>query len=105
MRIEFTAKTNRKVCMINNATFVLAGGGTITIDREDTEYSINKGILRMTWRNCYIWEINGVNIFSEPVFPNDDIEKLMKGARFLKFNLEDDAGPDYKVTNVGSLIC
>lgn len=104
MRIEFTAKTNRKICMINTATFALASGGTVTIDRDCTEWSVEKGILSMTWRDCYLWEINGVNIFDEPFYPNEDIAELMKGAKFLKFDLEDDAGSDYKVTNVTAVI-
>ena len=55
MKLEFRAKTNKPYVMINAAVFHLKTGGTITIDRDATEYDIEDGKLSMTWRGIYIW--------------------------------------------------
>lgn len=100
MRIEFLAKTNKDYLMVNVARFELAGGGTLTIDRDETEYTIEDGNLSMLWRDCYIWEINGVSLEECLVINNDAFEELMDGAKLIELELEDDADDDYEVTDI-----
>lgn len=99
MRIEFTAETNGAP-MINTAVFHLVKGGTLTIDRDTTEYSIVGNKLTMTWSGIYIWEING-----EPFYLIPDEEQALRitgllNGSWLEFTLEDDAGKDYFVRNI-----
>lgn len=100
MNIEFTAKTNKSYCMINTVTFRLPEGTTLTIDREITDYSIEDGELSMVWEHCYIWEINGVNIFDREFPLNSDAASLLETAELICVDLEDDADPDYYVRDI-----
>lgn len=99
MKLEFTAKTNKTYVMINTAVFHLKTGGTITIDRNTTEYDIEDGKLSMTWRDIYIWEINGENVCNEPIYPSENLIRLLEGAK-VELILEDDADHDYEVESV-----
>ena len=99
MKLEFAAKTNKPYAMINAAVFRLKTGGTITVDRDTTEYDIEDGKLSMTWRNIYIWEINGENICDEPIYPSENLIPLLEGAK-VELILEDDADCNYEVKNV-----
>lgn len=100
MNISFVAKTNKDYCMVNTAIFHLKQGGTITVDRGRTEYSITNGILSMEWISCYIWAINGEKVFSEEVSVlSDNFAHLLEDA-WVKFELEDDADDDYSVTDI-----
>ena len=63
MRLEIYGKTNHDYCMVNTAIFHLKDGGTITIDRDETEYDVcpidgGEYNLSMLWRGCYLWAIN-----------------------------------------------
>ena len=100
MQLTFTAKTNKDYVMINTAEFRLKDGTLLTIDRDETRYSIENGILQMEWTGCYLWEINSINIFNEPAYLNEDSIKLFEAAELFKLNLEDDADSDYEVTDV-----
>ena len=97
MRISFRCKTNKDYVMINTATFALAGGGTVTIDRNETSYSISDGILDMEWRDCYLWRINDVNVNEQCALFDGDADGLLDGAELIELELEDDADEDYEV--------
>lgn len=101
MRIEFTAKTNKDYLMVNEAIFHLKTGGTLTLDRESTEYTIEDGNLSMEWFNIYLWAINDIAIFiNEPTaFVNESIANLLEGS-WVELILEDDADEDYAIWNV-----
>jgi hypothetical protein len=100
MNIDFTAKTNRPYCLINTAKFKLKNGSIITLDRKETEWSINNDCLSMTWKNVYIWEIDGCNIFDFEVPVNNELCALLNDANLLELEIEDDADSDYSVTEV-----
>jgi len=107
MDIEFTCTTNRDICMINTADFCLSNGTSITIDRDNTEWSIEGNTLSMTFKNCYLWGINGFNIFdgSSLVYLTDygteEFRKLVEDSTVF-LELEDDAPyDDYKVEVTG----
>lgn len=100
MVIEFRAKTNKEYCMVNTATFHLGDGGTVTIDRCCTSYSIVGHDLSMTWSDCYLWEINGIQVMGKEFTDlSDDFPRLLEGA-WIELALEDDADEDYEVTNI-----
>lgn len=104
MRVYFECKTNKPYMMINTATFHLADGGTITLDRQETEFSVTDDRLEMLWKGVYFWAINERNIFSSSgFFPDvddytlDELKKLFRSAK-VELNLEDDApDEDYEV--------
>lgn len=105
MRIEFTGTTNKDYVMINTAKFKLKSGSVITVDRGETDWSIDNGRLEMEWLGCYIWAIDDMNIFDQedeyghPVntyYAMTEFKKLVEGAE-LKLELEDDADEDYEV--------
>jgi hypothetical protein len=105
MRIEFNAKSNWDECRINKAYFKTVDGSIIGVDRVETDYNINDNDLSMEWINCYIWEVNGCMPFNSEedaltVFNEYRMQQLLKGAKFLYFELEDDAPENYSVTDV-----
>jgi hypothetical protein len=100
MQINFKAKTNKDYCRINTATFTLRDGGTVTVDRDETEYTIEDGVLSMTWNNVYLWKIDGVNIVDESPYLNDHFADFFSTATSVELELEDDADEDYSVTDV-----
>ena len=114
MAIEFTCKTNMNCCYINTAIFHLKNGGTITVDRCQTEFSVGNGELDMEWLNCYVWEVNDVEVAeAETDIPltNGWID-LINDADSVEFFLEEDSGifeeigekpEDYRVECVGWL--
>lgn len=100
MVIEFNGKINKPYMMVNTATFKLAGGGSIVIDRDSTEFTIEDGKIDMLWRNCYIWCINDVCL-EEPYYPdNNAFIELMNGAELVELYLEDEADEDYEITDI-----
>ena len=99
MDISFNARTNKDYMMINTAIFHLKDGGTITIDRDETFYTLENNVLDMTWHNVYIWEINGYNVFETLAYPTEDLVDLLDGA-WVELVLEDDADTDYTVTDI-----
>ncbi len=102
MRLEIYAKTNHDYCYINTAVFHLKNGGTLTLDRKETEYSVEDGRLTMLWRGVYIWAFNGENFaLSGEVEPDTEaLVNLLTGAR-IEIELEDDTpDSDYQITDV-----
>ena len=100
MRISFKCKTNRDYVAINTAKFILSTGSTITIDRDTTEWDIDKNTreLTMVWKHCYLWAIDGNNIFTEGAYITDgaNFEDLVADARVMLL-VEEDADDDYEV--------
>ena len=100
MRLYLLCETNAKLAMVNTATFKLANGDTVVIDRDVTEYGFtyytgaSEGyFLDMTWKNCYIW--NGDYPFYG-IEAND-----FEGAELVSLDVEDDAPKDYKIKVIG----
>jgi len=99
IRIAFKCRTNLNICMINTAKFILPNGTVLTVDRTDTEYTAENGLLNMTWKNCYLWAINDCCIFGDYLAYLDmprDMNDLLKGTK-VEFEIEDDAPLNYKV--------
>ena len=99
MRITFNCKTNKDYVAINAVKFVLPIGMTITIDRTNTEWDIEGSNLSMTWHGCYLWAINGNNIFTDETYITDSsgFEDLVADSKVV-FELEDDIEDrDYEV--------
>lgn len=103
MRIEFKAKTNKDYVMINTLQVQLYSGSYLTLDRHATEYVIEepdeKGerSLDMEWIDCYLWEIDEVNLCDEEFPLAEGFEKVFHGAKLVDLELEDDADEDYSV--------
>lgn len=99
MRMSFVCNTNKDYVMINTVKVTLASGSILTIDRKETEYSIDGDKLNMVWNDCYLWAIDDQHIFEDDGawFHNqEDIQQLFKGAS-IEFELEDDADENYRV--------
>lgn len=101
MRISFRCSTNRNYVAINTVKFVLPTGSTITVDRDETEFDINGSELTMTWKHCYLWAIDGNNIFTEGAYITDGagFEDLVANSKVI-FELEEDCedcAEDYEV--------
>lgn len=105
LNIQFV--TNKKVCAINVAEFVLKNGTKLTIDRKRTEYRIvqdkesGEYHVNMDWFECYIWAINDYHIFGTEeaqLFDLDEVNKMFQES-FMKIVPEDDV-PDYDVYDV-----
>ena len=98
MRIEFKGTTNKDYVMVNTAKFRLKNGSVITIDRDETEYTVEDGKIDMLWRGCYLWAIDDFNITGDDAYITDAKEfmALVNDAK-LELELEDDADEDYWV--------
>lgn len=101
MRITFKCETTKDYCAINTVKFILPTGMSITVDRTRTEYEIDKvtGDMTMTWYGCYLWAINGNNIFTDETYITDSsgFEDLVADSKVV-FELEDDIeDEDYEV--------
>ena len=97
--------------MINTLMFTLKNGTTITVDRDETEFTNEPTDdprkdrnLTMDWNDCYLWAINEHNVFgSKGYHIYDDygigeFKTLVREAD-VQFELEDDApDQDYWVT-------
>ena len=97
MRISFRCLTNRDYVAINTVKFILPTGSTITVDRDSTEWDIDKSTseLTMVWKHCYIWAIDGNNIFTEGAYITDgaNFEDLVADSKVV-FELEEDDDSD-----------
>ena len=112
MRIEFNCKTNKDYVMINTAIFHLKDGGELTIDRDETEWSINEdGTMSMLFNGIYFWALNDCDIFTDEkgygYYPSneniDDVKRLLSAA-IVEFELEDDADADYEVECIDYIV-
>ena len=105
MRLYFVCKTNKNYVRINTVKFTLRNGTVLTIDRDETRFSIENGELLMEWRDCYIWKIGDcfMDLVVNPHLANNavkEIKALLSGAT-AEFEIEDDAHVDYNVEIIG----
>lgn len=103
MRIQFTGITNKDYCRVNVAKFHLKDGGTITIDRNETCFTIENRQLTMEWSGIYIWDVNEWNIFDQIIEPSENLIFLLKGS-WVELELDSDADLDYEITNIRWII-
>lgn len=102
MNINFKCETNKDYVAINTLKVTLKDGGVLYIDRDTTEYDIEGTTLNMTWNNCYLWTLNGQNIFGEEGYhitedtSIKEFKTLLKGANY-EFFLDEDMDEDYIV--------
>lgn len=99
MDIKFECYTTSKEIYINIAEFHLADGTVITIDRDSTNTEIDNHKATITWENCYLWALNGRNIFEDNTYIDDDyniseFKELVKNA-YVELIKEDDFPSDY----------
>lgn len=99
MILNITGKTNKNYVMINTAKLTLPDGNVLTIDRDETDYSIEDGNICMNWDSCYLWAVNDIDMFMVNAYLDGDNEELISilNQGKLKLELEDDADSDYKV--------
>lgn len=92
MRIEFECKTNKPYVMINTLQ-CRTDKGMLTIDRDETEYTIeDDGTMSMTWNGCYLWDGEDIHYLSKC-----KAKELVQAIQSVEFELEDDADDDYTV--------
>lgn len=89
--IAFEGTTNKDYLMVNTAKFRYPNGREVTIDRNETYYTIENGKLSMEWRACYFWDENGA------VFLTDKDYDELENAELIELELEEDADADYVV--------
>ena len=99
--LVFRGKVNKDFLWVNEATFQMVYGGTVTVDRTDTEYDIDEnGNFVMRWINPYLTRVNGIH-FCDYASLNEDFfrEELVndEGVEGVTLEVEEDAGADYKV--------
>ena len=99
MILNITGKTNKDYVMINTAKLTLPDGNVLTIDRDNTEYSIEDGNICMNWDYCYLWAVNDIDMFMVNAYLDGDNKELISilNQGKLELELEDDADPDYVV--------
>lgn len=104
MKLRFEIKVNHDYIRINTLKVILKDGGVLYLDREQTNYmKTTANEYTMYWDNCYLWTLNGRNIFGQEGtqitddYSIDEFEKLIEGAKFEFFLEEDDVDEDYKV--------
>jgi hypothetical protein len=101
MIIYFECSTNGTDVRINTLKIKLKGGSVLTIDRDWTEFNIENGKLTMTWRDCYLWALDGWNIFGEgyrlDYYSIEELKNMIEYGYF-EFEIEDSADEDYYVT-------
>ncbi len=109
MNIIFECKTNmpKEPVMINTVTFYLKNGSYITVDRDETEVDVDRdGTFDMTWKGCYLWNINDCNIFGDNGYHINDADaieefkSLVGNVITAEFEVEDDAAFGYMVEPV-----
>ena len=98
MRVSFKAKVtetdNCKGIWLNTIRVKLRNGEIVTLDRNETEFSINGHDADIEFCNVYSWDSGtdeenyaNYNLFAEDFF----------GAKLLDWEVEDDADDDYKL--------
>jgi hypothetical protein len=103
MRIYFTCKTNKECMAINSLVFTLPNGVTVKVDRDETDFDFEGNVLTMVWKSCYLWSVDDCNIFGfegkhiSGSYELSEFKRFIQGATY-DFELEEDAGEDYKVT-------
>lgn len=90
MKIEFLCDTNYPdYVYINGVIFLLTDGREVFIDRKETDWGINYyNKVEVDFLECYIWDGENEIEVSEEEF---------EGARFVRFEIEDDAPDDYYI--------
>lgn len=116
MWISFTCTTNKPYTMINTLVFTLKKGTTITVDRNETDFTNEPADeprkdreLTMDWSDCYLWAINEKCVFGPEgchIYDDGAIEEfkaLVRGAD-ARFELEDDAPDEDCWVTIESLV-
>lgn len=103
MTLKFTCTTNKDYVRINTLKITKPHGAKLTVDRKYTSADFHDGKLYMIWDDCYLWALDGWNIFGDngyeicDVYSVKEFKRLIQNAG-LDFELEDDADEDYFVT-------
>lgn len=75
---------------VNAAIVELADGRTVTVDRDETEFTVDNGNVSMQWNNCYIWDGEQAEY--------NITEEMFEGARVKEIEVEDDADEEYDIS-------
>lgn len=90
MQIRLKGKTTATEItgpIINTITVETAAGEVLTLDRHYTEYVVSGGVVDIVWKGVYIWDGK---------VENEDIpEGLLKGARIIRYEIDDAADDEY----------
>ena len=95
MKIEFTATYENKIVeenplYLNTITVKRNDGKIVTIDRDETNYTIKNGIIDILFRGIYEWKDN------KEIYPKNEDTKLYNNALLVGYEIEDDAPEGYK---------
>ena len=107
MKLKFICKTrpNEAKISINTLKITLKDGSVLCLDRDETDWlRTTTNEIIMWWDNCYLWSLNGQNIFGQEGYKITDeysieqFKELIEGATFEFFLEEDDIDEDYFIT-------
>lgn len=103
MKIEFSGTYKNKVVeeeslYLNTITIKRNDGKIVTIDRDETFYTAEKGDVDILFRGIYEW--NG----EEKLYPKYKDIDLYNEAEIINYEIEDDAPEGYDLTIEGQKI-
>ena len=97
MKIEFQGSYDNKITeqngiMLNTISVKLKSGKILTLDRDETNFTLNDGVAYIMFRNTYAWDSNN-SISNYNLNPKD-----FDNATLIDYEIEDDAPDDYDLT-------
>ena len=93
MKIEFTGTYKNKIVekeplYLNTITIKRNDGKIVIIDRNETNYTIENGIIDILFRGIYECE-------NDEIYPNNESVELYDNALIVGYEIEDDAPSGY----------
>lgn len=94
MKIEFTGTYKNKIVekeslYLNTISIKRNDGKIVTIDRNETDYTIENGIVDILFRGIYEWDCETA------IYPNNKDIDLYNNALIIGYEIEDDAPSGY----------
>ena len=94
MKIEFTGTYKNKIVekeslYLNTISIKRNDGKTVIIDRNETDYTIENGIVDILFRGIYEWDCETA------IYPNNKDTDLYNNALIVGYEIEDDAPSGY----------
>ena len=91
MKLIFKGKNKGYDVWVKSMIFHLADGPYIKVNRTITEYTVDDGVLNMTWTGCYV-EREDKRKSDYSINP-----AMFKGAEIVDISLRDDAPEGYEL--------
>jgi hypothetical protein len=93
MSLVLKGTTNNDNLYLNNIILIDKDGKETTIDRDNTEWGVQHGVISIELKNLYIWKI----LKDECNYSKSDINRSFQNAVDFKIEIEDDAPEEYKL--------